>query len=235
MYQGKENYGSILLKEKLLREEIIVSPKGGIFYLAFKRIFDIFSSLTLILLISWLLIIIAIIVKCSSKGPILFKDKRIGKNGKQIKVLKFRSMYIDSESNIDKYLSKEQKEIWLKERKLDDDPRITKVGKFLRKTSLDELPQLFNILFGSMSVVGSRPITKKELEDNFYESEQKVLLSARPGLTGYWQVYGRSNAEYETGERQNLELEYYKHRGLMFDLKLIILTIPAILKQRGAK
>ena len=209
--------------------------KGNWFYYAVKRIFDIFSSFLAIILLSLVLLGVAIAVKCSSKGPAIFADKRVGKNGKQIKVLKFRSMYIDAESNIDKYLSPEQKEIWLRERKLDNDPRITKVGRFIRKTSLDELPQLFNIFIGTMSFVGTRPITRRELEEHFTEEEQKILVSGKPGLTGYWQVYGRGEAEYDTGERQKLELEYFYRRGLFFDLKLLFLTVPAVLKHKGAK
>jgi lipopolysaccharide/colanic/teichoic acid biosynthesis glycosyltransferase len=209
--------------------------KGNWFYFAIKRIFDLFWSFIAILLLSLVLLGVAIAVKCSSKGPAIFADKRVGKNGKQIKVLKFRSMYIDAESNIDKYLTPEQKEIWLRERKLDNDPRITKVGRFIRKTSLDELPQLFNIFIGTMSFVGTRPITRRELETHFTEEEQKILISGKPGLTGYWQVYGRGEAEYDTGERQKLELKYFYRRGLFFDLKLLFLTVPAVLKHKGAK
>ena len=209
--------------------------KGNWFYFLVKRLFDLFNSFLAIILLSLVLIVVAIAVKCSSRGPAIFADKRVGKNGKIIKVLKFRSMYIDAESNIDKYLSPEQKEIWMRERKLDNDPRITKVGRFIRKTSLDELPQLFNIFVGTMSFVGTRPITERELKGNFTEEEQKILVSGKPGLTGYWQVYGRGEAEYETGERQKLELEYFYRRGLFFDLKLLFLTIPAVLKHKGAK
>ena len=162
-------------------------------------------------------------------------DKRIGKKGKEIKVLKFRSKYYDAETNNDKYLTPEQKEIWIRERKLDDDPRITKVGKFLRKTSLDELPQLFNILFGSMSVVGYRPMSSREVEEHFTEEERQILYKAKPGLTGYWQVYGRSDVDFESGKRQKLELEYFSKRGFWFDLGLVFKTIPAVLNHKGAK
>lgn len=235
---------STVVKEKeevLATEEIAVVQeeqiilKGGKIYAFFKRAFDIVSSFCVIAVISWLLLIIAIIVKLTSKGPILFKDIRVGKNMKPIKVYKFRSMYIDAEKNIDKYLTPEQKLIWEKERKLDDDPRITKVGKFLRKTSLDELPQLFNILFGSLSVVGPRPVKMSELEMNYSEYQRKMLAKVKPGLTGYWQVYGRSNVDYASGERQKEELAYLPKRGFWYDLKLIFLTIPAVLSKRGAK
>lgn len=137
--------------------------KGGKAYYFWKRVFDFTSSLFVILLISWFLLIMLIINLIATKGHPIFPDKRIGKNGKEIKVYKFRSMYYDAESNIDKYLTPEQKEVWLRERKIDNDPRITPVGRFIRKTSIDELPQLFNILFGSMSVVGPRPISKKDV------------------------------------------------------------------------
>ena len=219
-------------ENKVEQEEIKV--RGGWWYSFTKRIFDFFSSLILILLISWFLLIIFIINLFATKGHPFFNDKRIGKNGKRIKVFKFRTMYYDAESNIDKYLTPEQKEIWLRERKLDNDPRITKFGRFLRKTSIDELPQLFNILFGTLSVVGPRPITEKEL-NNFTEYQLSIMLKAKPGLTGYWQVYGRSDVDFKSGERQKLELEYFEHRGFWFDLGLVFKTIPAVLKHKGAK
>ncbi len=215
-----------------VNEEIVV--RGGKCYAFFKRCFDIVSSFIMILLCSLLFIILSFLVMCSSKGRIIFKDKRVGKNGKAITVYKFRTMYVDAETNLDKYLTPQQKEQWEKERKLDNDPRITKIGKFLRTTSLDELPQLFNILFGSLSVVGPRPITEQELS-NFTPYQREKLLSVKPGLTGYWQVYGRSTATYETGERQKQELAYLSKRGFFYDLKLIFLTIPAVLRRDGAK
>lgn len=228
--QEVEHYSSVKVAE---REEVIV--KGGKVYAFFKRAFDIVSSFLVICLLSWLLLILCIVVKLSSKGPIIFADKRIGKGGKEITVYKFRSMYVDAETNIEKYLSEEQRDTWLRERKLDDDPRITSVGKFIRKTSLDELPQLFNILFGSLSVVGPRPISQRELDENFSDYEKSILLMTRPGLTGYWQVYGRSNIDYKSGERQRMELEYFSKRSFSFDLKLIFKTIPVVLKHKGAK
>ena len=224
---------SDVFEEPVEQEKIIV--KGNKCYEFFKRTFDVFSSGLAIILLSWLLLIIALLVKLTSNGPVLFKDRRVGKNGKIIKVYKFRSMYIDAESRLDKYLTPEEMEIWKKEGKIDNDPRITKIGKFIRKTSLDELPQLFNILGGSLSVVGPRPIKSLELELNYNEYQKSKLLSVKPGLTGYWQVYGRSNVSYESGERQKLELAYLPKRGFWFDLKIIILTIPAVLKSRGAQ
>ena len=204
-------------------------------YRFWKRFFDIFSSSIVILLISWVLIIIWLLVFFTSKGPAIFKDNRIGKDGKDIHVYKFRSMYVDAEERIEKYLTKQQLKQWKKERKVDHDPRVTPVGKVIRKLSLDELPQLFNILFGSMSVVGPRPITRYEAEKHFTVEERKILLSVRPGLIGYWAVKGRSDISYAGGERQKLELDYFKLRGLLFDLGLIFRVIPTVIKGKGAK
>ncbi len=220
-----------MCEQNCTTEEIVV--RGGKCYAFLKRCFDIVSSFVMILLCSWLMLLLGLIVACSSKGKIIYRDARVGKNGKKINVYKFRTMVADS-ANLDKYFSPEQKQQWEKERKVDNDPRITKIGKVLRKTSLDELPQLFNILFGSLSVVGPRPITQMELQ-NFSEYQQQKLLAVKPGLTGYWQVYGRKSATYENGERQKLELEYLSKRGFFFDLKLIFCTIPAVLRRDGAK
>ena len=209
--------------------------KNGLFYRFVKRVFDIFSSLFVILLFSWLLLIIFIIQLFATSGHPIFFDTRIGKKGAKFKVLKFRSMFFDAETNVDKYFTKEQKEIWLRERKLEDDPRITKFGKFLRKTSLDELPQLFNIFVGQMSVVGPRPMSEREVYDSFSEEQRQILFLARPGLTGYWQVNGRSNVDFNSGKRQLMEIEYFYKRSLLFDLILIFKTIPAVFEHRGAK
>ena len=200
-----------------------------------KRSFDIFVSLFGILVLSPFFIIVTIINTISTRGHPIFFDKRIGKDHKRINVYKYRSMYIDAETNVDKYLSKEQKKQWKKERKVDHDPRITPFGRILRKTSIDELPQLFNILFGTMSIVGPRPITEKELTDNFTNEQQDIMLSARPGLIGYWGVKGRSEVKFDSGIRQKLELDYFKLRGFWFDIGLIFRVIPAVLKGSGAK
>jgi lipopolysaccharide/colanic/teichoic acid biosynthesis glycosyltransferase len=204
-------------------------------YFFVKRCFDIFNSLLALIVLSPLLLIVTLLVICSSKGHAVFLDKRIGKGGKTIKVWKFRSMYSDAEAHPEKYFSPEQMEQWKTERKVDNDPRITKIGHILRKTSIDELPQLVNILTGSMSIVGPRPITEKELKENFSAEEQAIILSVRPGLTGYWQVYGRSESDFASGNRVYQNMMYFQKRSLMFDLKLIVLTIPAVLKHKGAQ
>ena len=220
-------------QESTYREFITI--KGGKGYCFIKRAFDLVASGLAIILLSPIFLALSLAVKLTSFGPILFKDKRIGLNGKEIKVLKFRTMYADAESNIRKYLTPEQLSAWVRERKLDNDPRITKVGKFLRKTSLDELPQLFNIFAGTLSLVGPRPITKIELEENYSEYQQCKLIQVKPGLTGYWQVYGRSDVDYASGERQKEELAYLPKRSIFFDLKLMAMTVPAVLAHKGAK
>ena len=227
--------GKKLKKMKIEKSNNQPKIKNGLFYRFVKRLFDIFSSLFVILLLSWLLLIILIIQLFVTKGHPIFADPRVGKKGKLFKTLKFRSMHYDAESNIDKYLTPEQKEIWLRERKLDNDPRITKFGRFLRKTSLDELPQLFNIFIGQMSVVGPRPMSQREIYDEFTDEQRAIIFLARPGLTGYWQVNGRSDVDFDSGKRQEMETTYFYKRSLWFDLKLIFKTIPAVLNRKGAQ
>lgn len=214
-------------------EPIIVKKKPC--YSFFKRLFDIFCSFLAIILLFLVLVIVGLLVKCTSKGPIFFKDKRIGYHGKTIYILKFRSMYIDAETRIKNYLTKEEYERWLVERKLEHDPRVTKFGKFIRKTSLDELPQLFNIFVGTISIIGPRPITQTEWDENFTIQQKDALLSVKPGLSGCWAAYKRNDATYETGERQRLELDYLNKRSLLFDLKLIFMTIGTVIKRKGAQ
>lgn len=209
--------------------------KANWWYRFVKRSFDIWVSLIAILILSPLYLLFIIINAIYTRGHPIFFDKRIGKDHKHINVYKFRSMYYDAETNVDKYLSKAQKKQWKKERKVENDPRITPFGRILRKTSIDELPQLFNILFGSMSFVGPRPITEGELTNNFTKEQQDIMLSSRPGLIGYWGVKGRSNVAFADGVRQKLELDYFKLRGIWFDLGLIFRVIPAVLKGSGAK
>ncbi|MDY3903684.1 MAG: sugar transferase [Candidatus Enteromonas sp.] len=213
----------------------ITPRKVGFFYFFSKYTFDFLVSLISIIILLPAFIIIGIIVKCSSKGPIFFVDKRVGKNEKMIGVLKFRTMYVDAETNIEKYLTPEQIKAWKEERKLENDPRITKIGNFLRKSSLDELPQLFNILVGQMSIVGPRPISKREYDAYYNDEEKKILSTARPGLTGYWQVYGRNEVDYASGERSKLTMEYFKKRSLLLDLKIIFKTFAVVISGKGAE
>lgn len=204
-------------------------------YKFLKRAFDVLVSSVALIILFIPMIIVGIIIKATSQGPVFFKDKRVGKDGKDIVVLKFRSMYKDAEARLEQYLTKEQLEMWQKERKVDNDPRITKVGKFIRKTSIDELPQLINILKGDLSIIGNRPLSKTEYNTHFSEEEKKVLDSMRPGLTGYWQAYGRSNVTFLSGERQKMYIYYPKNASLLLDIKIFFKTIIVVLTHKGAK
>lgn len=201
------------------------------FYDFVKRCFDIFCSLILIIVASPVLVLVSLLVKLTDGGTIIYKAPRMGKGGKIINVYKFRSMCMNAD-DIKKTLSKEDLEKYEKEYKLEKDPRITKVGNILRKTSIDELPQLFNVLQGNMSLVGPRPILEREAE--LYGENRDTLFKVKPGITGLWQVSGRNNITYESGERQALELEYIQKRSLSLDLKILFLTVGAVFKMKGA-
>ena len=194
-----------------------------------KRFADIICSAIAIILLSPFFII-SIAIKATSKGPVIFVHNRVGKNGKKIGIYKFRSMVMNAEELI-KEFTPEQKAEFQKNFKLENDPRITKIGKFLRKTSLDELPQLFNVLKGDLSLVGPRPIIQKETE--IYGEYKKMLLSVKPGLTGFWAANGRSDTSYK--RRRAMEIYYVKNRSLLFDIKIIFKTVISVFKGDGAK
>ena len=210
----------------------MIEVRSGIIYRFIKRTFDfIISGLSLILL-SPVFLLIAVLIKFDSKGKVFYKHKRIGKNGEYIYLYKFRSMYSDSKERLEKMLEnpKIRKE-WEENYKLDNDPRITKIGAILRKTSLDELPQLFNILVGDMSIVGPRPVIDDEIKK--YGSNKDKLLSVTPGLTGWWACNGRSCTSYE--DRMKLELFYVDNRSILLDIKVFIKTFISVIKRNGAK
>lgn len=198
-------------------------------YSFIKRAFDIICSLVALIILSPVFLILAILVKTTSDGPVFFAHKRIGKNGKEIKIYKFRSMVQNAEELI-KQFTPEQKAEYEKNFKLENDPRITKVGKFMRKTSLDELPQLLNILKGDISVVGPRPIM--EVETEIYGNYRDMLLSVKPGLTGFWAANGRSDTTYT--RRRAMEIYYVKNRSLWLDTKIIFKTFVSVFKGEGA-
>lgn len=196
-----------------------------------KRSFDIISSGLGLIILSPLFLILIICVKLGSKGPAFYGHKRIGKNGKEFKVWKFRSMVVDQRP-LEEILTPEQLEEWKRDFKITNDPRVTKVGKILRKTSLDELPQLWNIFIGQMSVVGWRPILTEELE-RYTKEERELLLKVRPGLTGYWASHGRSNTSYE--DRIKMELYYPYKRSLWLDIRILWHTAIGVFRSDGAK
>jgi lipopolysaccharide/colanic/teichoic acid biosynthesis glycosyltransferase len=193
-----------------------------------KRGLDISAALTLLLLASPLFLVIALVVKATSKGPVFFAHRRLGHNGKMFKCLKFRTMIANAEERLqqDSDLRRQFEEKF----KLEDDPRITPVGDFLRRTSLDELPQLVHVLRGEMSLVGPRPIVESELTK--YSIYGKKLLSVKPGLSGLWQVCGRSHTTYP--QRVMMDMHYIDHRSFALDLQLLLLTFSAVVRKSGA-
>ena len=197
-----------------------------------KRFIDIFLIVLFSPLLIPLFIILMFLTKVTSKGPIFYGHKRVGKNGVEFKCWKFRSMCIDADKKLDEILANnpEMRAEWEKERKFQNDPRVTKFGKFLRKTSLDELPQLINILIGQMSFVGPRPVTEPELER--YGEFKDYVLSVTPGLSGMWQTSGRSDTEYE--ERIALDTSYIQNWSVWLDIWILIKTVYVVLKGRGA-
>ena len=199
-------------------------------YKAIKRVFDIIFSLIGLVLLSPIFLIISVIIKLDSKGPVFFVHSRIGEKGKPIGIYKFRTMVNNAEDLIKKF-TPEQKEEFERSYKLENDPRITKIGNFLRKTSLDELPQILNILKGELSIIGPRPIIQAELEK--YEENKEKLLSVKPGLTGYWAANGRSDTSYE--ERMQMELYYVDNMSFKLDVKIFFKTIFAVIKKEGAR
>ena len=199
-------------------------------YRVIKRILNLLCSFVGVIVLSPFFLIISLLIKVTSKGPVFFVHERVGLNGKKFKLIKFRTMVNNAEEMIASF-SPEQKKEWEENYKLKDDPRITKIGKFLRRTSLDELPQLINILKGDMSIVGPRPVVDEEL--NWYGDKKDKLLSVKPGLTGWWAVNGRSNVPYP--ERCDLELYYVDHISFALDAIIILKTLGTIIKKDGAR
>ena len=216
--------------QEIAVKEIDKIKDKNIAYKAVKRIFDIVFSLIGLILLSPVFLIIAIIIKLDSKGPVFFIHSRIGEKGKPIGIYKFRTMVNNAEDLI-KSFTPEQKEEFERSYKLENDPRITKIGNFLRKTSLDELPQILNILKGELSIIGPRPIVQAELDK--YEENKDKFLSVRPGLTGYWAANGRSDTTYE--ERMKMELYYVDNMSFKLDVKIFFKTIFAVIKKEGAR
>lgn len=198
----------------------------------FKRIFDICATISGGIFLLPFLALIALWVHFDSPGPIIYHQMRVGKDGKPFKCYKFRSMYRNADEMLKELLATDEKarKEWEAEFKLKDDPRITKAGQFLRKTSLDELPQLYNVLVGDMSLVGPRPIVEKEMEK--YKESIKDYLMVLPGITGLWQVSGRSDTDYDT--RVRMDTWYVHNWSVWMDIVLIWRTFNAVLKQKGA-
>ena len=200
--------------------------------LILKRFIDISAIVISLPVVLPIFIILSFLTKITSRGPVFYAHKRVGKNGKEIKCWKFRSMCINSQEILEKILATDpvRREEWEKDRKFQDDPRVTRFGKFLRRTSFDELPQLFNILVGDMSLVGPRPVTEPELVK--YGKYQDYVLSVVPGLTGMWQVSGRSDTGYE--ERISFDTYYIQNWSIWLDIWILIKTVWVVINGKGA-
>ena len=216
-------------------ERETVKANNNLAYLIIKKIVDIIAGVLGTILLIPLIAIVWIIRKCLNEndGPLFFEQIRIGKNGKKFRMYKFRTMVMEADEKLYKYLEEnpEAKKEYKKYKKLKHDPRITKLGAILRKTSLDEFPQFINVLKGEMSLVGPRPYLYREKEDlgeYYYNSITKV----KPGITGYWQVNGRNDVDFE--ERAYMDTYYIERRGIIMDLKIILKTFLKIFKKEGA-
>lgn len=204
------------------------STRGFSFYEVIKRVIDVVCSFVGVLVLSPLFIIIAIIIKFTSKGPVFFSQKRVGRDGKEFDMYKFRSMVVNAEELKEKLAA--QNEMSGPMFKMKDDPRVTKVGKFIRKTSIDELPQLWNVLKGDMSLVGPRPSLPKEVAQ--FEDWMYRRLEVKPGLTCYWQVSGRNNIDFE--DWMKLDIKYVDERSTWIDIKLIFKTVGVLFGDKNA-
>jgi exopolysaccharide biosynthesis polyprenyl glycosylphosphotransferase len=197
-------------------------------YMVAKRLIDVVGASVALVLLALPMALVAIAIKLESRGPVLFWQYRLGENGIPFKFYKFRSMVVDAEAARAELeaVNEASGPIF----KIRRDPRITRVGRFLRRGSLDELPQLWHVLMGQMSLVGPRPPLPEEVES--YEPWQRERLAVRPGLTCIWQISGRSDIPFERWVE--LDIEYVRRRSLLLDLKILLLTLPAVLSGRGA-
>lgn len=215
-------------------------------YLVGKRCFDFVASLLASIVLLIPMVVVGLLVVLKDSGSPFFIQERVGQGGKMIRVYKFRSMKKNAD-HLEEMLTSEQLEEYRTEYKLVDDPRLLGYkkagdgsrcfGAIIRKTSIDELPQIFfNILLrGDMSVVGPRPILPDELAENYTPQEQELLRSVKPGLTGYWQAYARNDATYASGERQQMELHYIYNRSFGMDIKIIFQTVISVIRKAGAR
>ena len=211
-------------------EKTVYPPAKKPVYRAIKGVLDLLLSTLLFVVFLPLFIIFFLIIFFTDFHSPIFRQTRIGKNGKEFKLIKFRTMKYDA-SDFEKYFTKDQLKLYHAEYKLEDDPRITGIGKFMRRFSIDELPQFLNVIAGHMSLIGPRPLTQKETM--FFGEDREALLSVKPGITGLWQVSGRNALTYESGERQRCELRYINGFGFKMDFKIFLKTFKEIFSGSG--
>lgn len=216
----------------IVRRELVRAPKRYPFEPAAGRVLDLVVAALALCLFSPVMLIVALLVASERRGPVIFRHTRIGLSGRRFSVLKFRSMRMDADQVLAAHLASDPAAAaeWARDHKLRHDPRITPLGRFLRKTSLDELPQLWNVLLGDMSVVGPRPIVEAEIQR--YGRFFNAYCCVRPGITGVWQVSGRNNVTYR--RRVAMDALYARRKGVLLDLRLMVATVPAVLMRRGS-
>ncbi len=207
----------------------VISKDESIIYRFLKRFLDVVLSIIGLVILSPVLLIVSILIKLESKGAVFYAHKRLGKNREYINLYKFRSMHENSREIFERF-TEEQKKEYYKNFKLENDPRVTKIGDFIRKTSIDELPQLVNVIKGDMSLVGPRPIVEEEVMK--YGEYADKFFSVIPGITGYWQANGRSDTSYE--ERVQMDMYYIDNKSLMMDIKIVFSTAISVIKKEGA-
>jgi len=198
-----------------------------------KRVFDVVVASAALLFTAPLILTVALLIRLQDGAPAVFRQSRLGKNGTPFKCYKLRSMVADADIRLQELLAAnpEARREWAASQKLTNDPRITPLGQFIRKSSIDELPQLINVIRGDMSLVGPRPIVEGEISK--YGEHFKDYCAVRPGLTGLWQVRGRSDTTYDS--RVKLDVEYVREHSFLSDIKILLLTVPAVFNSRGAR
>lgn len=227
-YSRKLNTQQTLIKAQVHHE----GPSISMTYRTTKRCIDIAMSLTALIVAFIPGLFIMALISLESHGAPIYSQVRVGKGGKLFRCYKLRSMVADAD-NVEKYFTPEQLDIWNREHKVEDDPRITKIGKFIRVTSIDEIPQFINVLLGQMSVVGPRAITPEEL--HHFEPHVDMLTSVPAGITGLWQIGERNNATFENGERQRIELDYVRNASTGTDIKIMFETFSTMFIKRSGK
>lgn len=208
-----------------------MARNGSLFYRACKRGFDIAFSICVLAVAAVPGAVLALAICAESPGGPMFRQSRVGRGGREIRIWKLRSMFADAHEHPERYLDCEQMAQWRREQKVDGDPRVTRVGRFIRKTSLDEVPQFVNVLAGDMSVVGPRPVTPEETWE--FGADRDEALSVRPGITGWWQVSARNEATWADGSRQALELEYVRNQGFLMDARCLLGTFGVMFGKRA--
>lgn len=214
-------------------ERLPAARPAGVLGGAPKRVLDVTLAAIALLALMPLFLGITLLIRATSQGPVFYGHERVGFGGRRFRCYKFRTMVTDGDQVLEAYLTKfpAERQVWLAERKLRDDPRITPLGAVLRKLSIDELPQLYNILAGHMSIVGPRPVVSDELRN--YGPSAAHYLRTRPGLTGLWQISGRNDTSYR--KRVMLDRLYVLRWSILLDMRIVLMTIPAVLSSRGAR